>query len=514
MSLRSIPAPPFEQPHENERPAAQPDTTTLDQPPPRGPALDAPPPTREPGRHRMVREGVQRGGYLILAMLGAFLLTKIIFRLPESNAVLYAYGVAVTAVVFLQMSVSFLRYKDPALGGVGPRAAVPAAPEGRRTDDDGAGDTAVLVSCLVAVHNDERVIEQCVRSLVGQTHGTLEVIVVDDASTDGTAASLAALADEYGIRVITLDHNVGKKKALAVGLLETSGEIFAFSDSDSLWAPDAVERAVGILERHPEVGAISGHCRALNADDSLLTKVQDTWYEGQFSVRKAFESVFGAVTCVSGPLAVFRREAIYNYIPAWTSDRFLGEEFRFATDRSLTAYALMSPSRARTLQEQHRDSPFLATVFPWRPWTSVYSKSMRAWTVVPHSFSGLMHQQVRWKKSFVRNLFFTGGFYWRRPVIAAFAYYLHALFVFAGPIVAFRHVVYLPLQGNIESGVSYLLGILLIGTMFGLAFRREETENQAWWVYRPLMSFLSTLVLSWLILYSIATIKKMTWVRG
>ena len=134
--------------------------------------------------------------------------------------------------------------------------------------------------------------------------------------------------------------------------------------------------------------------------------------------------------------------------------------------------------------------------------------------MVPRSVTGLVHQQIRWKKSFVRNLFFTGGFYWRRPVLAVVAYYLHALFVFAGPIVAFRHVVYLPLHGNIESGVSYLLGILLIGTMFGLAFRREETVNRAWWVLRPLMSFLSTLVLSWLILYSIVTIKKMTWVRG
>jgi hypothetical protein len=38
--------------------------------------------------------------------------------------------------------------------------------------------------------------------------------------------------------------------------------------------------------------------------------------------------------------------------------------------------------------------------------------------------------------------------------------------------------------------------------------------NRAWWVFRPLMSFLSTLVLSWLILYSIVTVKRMTWVRG
>lgn len=67
------------------------------------------------------------------------------------------------------------------------------------------------------------------------------------------------------------------------------------------------------------MGAVSGHCRALNAETNLLTRIQDCWYEGQFSIKKAFESVFGAVTCVSGPLAAFRRESIYNYIPAWTT---------------------------------------------------------------------------------------------------------------------------------------------------------------------------------------------------
>lgn len=454
------------------------------------------------GRARM-----QRSAYLILVLLGSFLLTKVIFRLPDSNLALYVYGVAVTAVVFLQMFISFLRYEDFALER-------DAATGGWATQKDGRAEPPVLVSCLVAVHNEEKVIEQCVRSLLAQAYPHLEVIVVDDASTDRTAEKLDTLADEFGIHVIRMDHNVGKKRALATGLLAAQGEVFAFSDSDSVWAPDALERAVGVLEHHPEVGAISGHCRAMNADHNVLTRVQDTWYEGQFSVRKAFESAFGAVTCVSGPLAIFRREAIFNFIPAWESDQFLGDEFRFATDRTLTGFTLISPSRARRLQEEHRDSPFLATVYPWRQWTSVYSKSMRAWTVVPDSLSALLRQQVRWKKSFVRNLFFTGSFYWRRPPIAAAAYYLHALFVFAGPIVAFRHVVYLPLHGNIESGVSYLLGILLIGTMFGLAFRREETTAQARWVYRPVMSFLSTLVLSWLVIYSLVTIRRMTWVRG
>jgi len=442
----------------------------------------------------------------ILAALAVLLIVKMEFRLPHSNTALFAYGVIVTAMVLMQMYFAMMHYRDLAM--VGPSAV-------ENGDDRGPlpAPERAPVSCIVAVHNEELIMEQCVRSMVSQTYEPKEIIVVDDASTDGTPRILAELAERYHIKVITLANNVGKKRALGVGMLRASGEVFAFTDSDSIWAPDAVERTATILAKHPEVGAVSGHCRALNSERNLLTKIQDAWYEGQFSVRKAFESVFGAVTCVSGPLAVFRRAAIYNYIPAWEQDQFLGDEFRFATDRTLTGFVLMNAKRANRLKARHADSPFLAQEYPWRDWRTVYSKSARSWTEVPDTFGRLVKQQVRWKKSFLRNIFFTGGFYWRRFFLAALLYYLHIVFVLLGPFVAFRHLILLPLQGNIESAFLYIVGIILIGSLFGLAFRREERRGNGW-MYRPLMSVLSTIVLSWLVYYSLITIKKMVWARG
>lgn len=451
------------------------------------------------------RSGLRLSALVIILILGVFLWAKIEFRAPDSGTALYVYGIAVTGGVLVQLFVGMLLYRDPALpqgGEAIPRARTSGAQNGP------------LVSCLVAVHNEEDIIEQCVRSLVGQTYSPIEVIIVDDASTDATPQLLRQLESRYPIRVLYLDRNVGKKRALGAGLLTAGGEVIAFSDSDSTWAPDAMEHCVRVFGRHSDVGAVSGHCRAMNADDTLLTRVQDTWYEGQFSVRKAFESYFGAVTCVSGPLAVFRREAIFNYIPAWEQDRFLGSEFRFATDRTLTGYVLMDKRRADRLQEAAEGSPFLEQEYPWRRWRIVYSKSARAWTTVPGSPRAVLKQQVRWKKSFIRNIFFTGAFYWRRHLLAALAYYLHVLFVFVGPFIAFRHVIYMPLRGNLESMLLYIMGIVLVGTMFGLAFRREERVLADRWIYRPLMSLISTLVLSWLIGYSVLTIKKMTWARG
>jgi cellulose synthase/poly-beta-1,6-N-acetylglucosamine synthase-like glycosyltransferase len=440
----------------------------------------------------------------VLALL-CLLVVKVEFKNPDSNDAFYAYGVGVTAVVFITMAVSFGFYKDPAL-------MAQAAMEDTSLTSM-FRDNYPLVSCVVAVHNEKALVNRCIASMVNQTYPNLEIIVIDDASTDGTTHVLRQLASEYNIGLIELAQNRGKKRALAAGLQRARGSIVAFADSDTVWALDAVARAVPIFVTNEDVGAVSGHCRALNSGDTLLTKIQDSWYEGQFSVRKAFESVFGAVTCVSGPLAFFRMAAIYNYMPAWAADTFLGQEFRFATDRTLTAYVLGGSYLGPKILPRHAGSAFATPSYPVRDWNILYSKSTRAWTNVPETLRAVIKQQVRWKKSFIRNIFVTGRFYWRRPLLPALFYYIHVIFVLLGPFIAARHLLYLPLRGNPMSLVLYLAGISIIGLAFGLAFRHESPGTRLW-MYRPLMSLMSTLIFSWLIFYSAVTIKKMTWFRG
>ncbi|MFD0431705.1 glycosyltransferase [Streptomyces zhihengii] len=180
------------------------------------------------------------------------------------------------------------------------------------------------VSLLLAVRDEEARIEECVRSMAGSDLPGVEIVVVDDASRDGTGDILRRLAAELGITVVHLTENVGKKHALVRACARADGDVVVFTDSDCVLAPDAVRRCVTALVRNPHLGAVSGHCRALNTDASLLARIQDVWYEGQFRVAKAAESAFGSVTCVSGPLAAFRRDAVWNYLPAWAEDRFLG----------------------------------------------------------------------------------------------------------------------------------------------------------------------------------------------
>jgi len=444
------------------------------------------------------KNGVRKAAALGLIVCFFVVLLGKMWWKQTPSMFLFTYGILLTFIGLLTFTVTFLMYKDPYIEA----QKIPASKKKN-----------FFVSCLVAVRNEEKIIEQCIKSFIEQTYPHKEIIFVNDASTDKTAEILDRYANKGLIKVIHLKDNVGKKKALAKGMLAAKGEIFAFSDSDSVLAPDAIEKVTDVFNLDPNIGACSGHCRALNGDKNLLTKIQDSWYEGQFSVRKAFESVYGAVTCVSGPLAVFRKEAIYNFIPAWENDKFLGQEFKFATDRTLTGFVLGSKSIGKKMREKYTDSPFMKTKYALRDWKIVYCKSAKVWTEVPDTMRKVLRQQIRWKKSFIRNMFFTGGFYWRRPWLPALVYYAHILFVFLGPIIVFRHLIYLPLKGDMFSAVLYLMGILFVGFMFGLAYKIEH-KNDHKWIYRPLMSLLSTLVLSWLVFYSISTIRNNKWLRS
>ena len=112
------------------------------------------------------------------------------------------------------------------------------------------GGTMIKVSVIMPAYNVEEYIEKSIRSVMGQTYKDLELIVVNDASTDGTWNVICALMDEYGDRMrgINLEENIRQGGARNRAIREARGEYLVFVDSDDWVEPDMVEGFVSAIE--------------------------------------------------------------------------------------------------------------------------------------------------------------------------------------------------------------------------------------------------------------------------
>ena len=161
-------------------------------------------------------------------------------------------------------------------------------------------------------------------------------------------------------------------------------------------------------------------------------------------LTKAAESSYNSVTCCSGSLSFYRSVAIQGFIHEWANDRFLGIDFKFCTDRRMTAHILANrPKSDSSLDKKPQEHmPILQTgdddietmkksldpdaeISNHRiTWNVEYSNSIKVNVGVPKTFGSLARQQIRWKKSFIRSLFSTGGIFWKRPSFIALLYYI------------------------------------------------------------------------------------------
>ncbi len=117
--------------------------------------------------------------------------------------------------------------------------------------NSGPANSAPLVSVVVPTFNGERFLGDTLRSVLAQTHPAVEIITVDDGSTDGSAALVAAVAP----RALRLSQgNAGVSAARNRGLAAARGRYVIFLDQDDIWHPQQLERQVAWLEQHPECG--------------------------------------------------------------------------------------------------------------------------------------------------------------------------------------------------------------------------------------------------------------------
>jgi len=225
-------------------------------------------------------------------------------------------------------------------------------------------DREPLVSVFIPAHNEERDIADAVHSIFANRYSNLEVIVINDASTDRTQQVLEGLMTQYpALKVLHMEKNMGKANGLNLAFAMSHGEIIVTLDADSMLDETAIEWAVWHFNNYPRVGAVTGNPRVRNRT-SLLAKIQTAEYASVIGLIKRTQRIIGKVMTVSGVVAAWRRTAIVN-AGLWSNTAI--------TDDIEMTWKM-------------------ETKF----WDVRYEPNMICWMLVPETLKGIWQQRKRW----------------------------------------------------------------------------------------------------------------------
>ncbi|GAA0136767.1 hypothetical protein YSY43_36080 [Paenibacillus sp. YSY-4.3] len=351
------------------------------------------------------------------------------------------------------------------------------------------------VSIIIPCFNEAEWIHRTILSCINQDYPVdkLEVIVVDDRSTDNSAEEIRKTiemvhqeAERYAtkerLKMVVLPENGGKRVALVKGVEMAKHDLVVFVDSDSFLEPTAIKHLVQPFQ-DPRMGGVAGRTDVENKYTNSITKLQTVRYYIAFRIMKAAESYFDSVTCLSGPLSCYRKDLVLKHSEAWLNQKFLGQPATFGDDRSMTNFIL------KTHRTGYQDTAICSTI-------------------VPSKMSVFLKQQMRWKRSWLRESLRASGFIWQKEPFMSLFFYVGVIVPIAAPIVVLYNLVYVPLAYQIFPG-TFLMGLLLMGLLMSLAhllFRKSRL-----WVYGLIFCLFYEAVLLWQMPVAWVTFWKSTW---
>lgn len=275
---------------------------------------------------------------------------------------------------------------------------------------------------------------------------------------------------------------MGKRDAMARGVLLAKHDYVVYVDSDSFLNPFAIRALVQPFQ-DPKMGGVSGRTDVANTYTNALTKMQSVRYYIAFRIFKAAEARFDAVTCLSGPLSCYKKEIVLENLDAWLDQRFLGHKATFGDDRAMTNFVL----------RHHRTS---------------YQDTAVCSTIVPNDHKAFLKQQMRWKRSWLRESMLAGSFMWRKEPFMSFSFYVGMLVPIAAPIIVIYNLIYVPLvQGTFPT--TFILGLIAMALL--MSFAQLLLRHSTTWLFGLLFCIYYEVVLLWQMPIAWFTFWKSTW---
>lgn len=180
----------------------------------------------------------------------------------------------------------------------------------RSADEDFSISKKDTVSIIVPCYNEQDVIIPSLKSTIAQTYPNIEILVVDDGSSDRTYALAKTFEFDDGHRSLKVlsKPNGGKSRALNFAIKKAKGNLICCVDADSKLDKFAVELLVQHF-KDPEIAAVAGSVSVVNTD-TFLTKLQALEYIQGLNMVKNGQSFLKLVNIIPGPLGMFRKEAM------------------------------------------------------------------------------------------------------------------------------------------------------------------------------------------------------------
>lgn len=293
-----------------------------------------------------------------------------------------------------------------------------------------------LVSIIVPVFNKAEFLRKTLDSLLRLGYKNREIIVVNDGSTDGSEEICKEYKKKGLVRLITLDRNQGKAKALNVGIRHAKGELILTVDADSYLTEDSLSRMVSYF-RDQKIGAVAGIVK-VKREKGILNRLQIIEYFHQ-SFQRMVQGFFNAVLVLPGPISLYTKNAIED--AGYFESETLVEDWDMTMKIHKAGYKVVSEKRAS------------------------------AYTFAPRNVGEWWNQRKRWSRGGIKiakkhkNILFKS----RNKAMTRFIFPLHIMWLFV-PLIVVPTFIIAIIPSNIAiSGFFADLAILFAGFQAFLA---------------------------------------------
>lgn len=353
----------------------------------------------------------------------------------------------------------------------------------------------LLPTCTVIVpaYNEGNLVYETLKSIANSDFPKhkLQILAIDDGSKDDTWNWMQKAKSELGDKIVIFQQpeNKGKRHALYRGFNMGTGEIFVTIDSDSIIKPDTLRNMVSPFVVDENCGAVAGNVRVLNNKNAILPKMLNVSFVMSFEFVRSAESQLGSVMCTPGALAAYRSSAVFECLPEWINQTFMGAASDIGEDRAMTNMILKQGQKV------------------------LFQQNAIVLTDVPEQYKGLYKMFIRWGRSNVREnlemakyvftnfkteskvgtrLLFTNQFL---TIVMTYPFLLFMLY-----FIVIHPLLFLS---------STLLGILIFSSFPVFFYAKKYNAAESLWAYA--YSVLYTFGLFWISPYAIATAGKSGW---